>query len=1299
MKSNLRKTISFLLVFVQIIALFPLGMTTAKAENAANSEMPVLNETIVGTVQFQAFNFLGENTTGNGRNDYSDGKDYTSTFYYTDDYFASSAINEKADQTTMLWTDLDNMQLASCSAAFAFASFTSNIGNVLTNTEYSGRGSWENTEYSNKDSNVKSFLGQCKFEHVETFGLTEKPTIDSIGYTIAHKTITVWDEESKTNKDYTLIAVGVRGAGYDSEWANNVTIGNPNSSGHEMPGGRHWGFDDGAKTVCAEIQRYLSRNTITGEVKYWVTGFSRAAAVANLVAGYLTDGGSTYLTEQRNVFAYTWECPQAASTSENALNYKNIHNIINPMDAVPKVSPTQFGHQRLGVDYQMPYYGNMPNKGTTSADKALNKTYYERMQEILGTIATAKKSDGSVDPVITAVANFPYNNPVPIYTITGWKLISDAAGGNLGKNFGTEAVSSSDVTSRLKNVYMDQFIDSLIDVFLTSKAWSGGTGQGAKPTDNLSIFINQYQEDFRALLGYLLDYSGPAFLGMVDELMNAVGDQIGSISLTNWWNNTGFALAFARFYLFNSGKDTLISRSQDMAVTIVNNMTSDYPNSANGSGITRTRMNTALRNAVKLVINLYAQEKTAYGSQYFGTSLHFLNEILCTHLQETVLSWIMSLDSNHMNRSCRTVMVPRGSSAELHLYRPDYLTYDGDPEEDVVSTAPIVASWNNGEWSTKDDRISYTASGDYIFIRYPASMEIRTDITANNGFNLNQVAVDDYITTSETVNVSSGKSQFYSALPSSGSSDASGYRYITLDDTRTNANNQNSLLDAYGALTAGDTLHVIVNGTDQYNDPSAYTLIVDKAPKTVVAEYSMPTVLAENVSRDALPTGAEGFEWKNGSIVWTGGTATSSQSYESVYGSNYSFTEYELSGLSVTRSTSLDGLVNSIRTRQNVTVTPAANVYYDDGLQTEQVNAVSTVPDYKAKVEAAEANEIAGGGETQISFRFTGTRIDVYTNTNSDTGSVNALLLNADGTEIYKQDGQMFSKRINGKSTEDMYNVPVISFSGMDYGTYTLVLVTPPGKTTRIDGVRVYDDRVTQYLSVREVLIDPDNWVSDDTVSGAVYLDGGSNTTDIAAYKKDGPKGEVYLSSGNGIAFQIDDFNASASYRIGLSAVSGSPVRVQINREDPFWISTATHMFYDLHPTDSGEVVIRNLHEGILSVTDIEMTPPMRTSESKSITLSSSPQLMRFAMSLSASPDVPEVTPAPEETTVPEETPAPTEEPVVTPTPEPAPSPTPTPASETAPTPTNPSSDSSVMQLISSFVRSLFGGFSRLFRP
>lgn len=1277
MKSNLRKTISFLLVFVQIIALFPLGMTTAKAENAANSEMPVLNETIVGTVQFQAFNFLGENTTGNGRNDYSDGKDYTSTFYYTDDYFAPSAINEKADQTTMLWTDLDNMQLASCSAAFAFASFTSNIGNVLTNTEYSGRGSWENTEYSNKDSNVKSFLGQCKFEHVETFGLTEKPTIDSIGYTIAHKTIHVWDEVGKTNKDYTLIAVGVRGAGYDSEWANNVTIGNPNSSGHEMPGGRHWGFDDGAKTVCAEIQRYLSRNTITGEVKYWVTGFSRAAAVANLVAGYLTDGGSTYLTEQRNVFAYTWECPQAASTSENALNYKNIHNIINPMDAVPKVSPTQFGHQRLGIDYQMPYYGNMPNKGTTNSDKALNKSYYERMQTILGTIATAKKSDGSADPVVTAVANFPYNTTVPVYTITGTKLITDAAGGNLGKNFGTEAVSARDV--KIGDVYMDKFIDNLIDVFLTSKAWSGGTGQGASPTDNLSVFINDYQADFRALLGYLLDYSGPAFLGMVDELLDAVGDQIGSISLTNWWNNTGFALAFARFYLFNSGKDTLISRSQDMAVTIVNRMTSDYPDSANGSSITRTRMNTALRNAVKLVINLYAQEKTAYGSQYFGTSLHFLNEILCTHLQETVLSWIMSLDSNHMNRSCRTVMVPRGSSAELHLYRPDYLTYDGDPEEDVVSTAPIVASWNNGEWSTKDDRISYTASGDYIFIRYPASMEIRTDITANNGFNLNQVAVDDYITTSETVNVSSGKSQFYSALPSSGSSDASGYRYITLDDTRTNANNQNSLLDAYGALTAGDTLHVIVNGTDQYNDPSAYTLIVDKAPKTVVAEYSIPTVLAENVSRDALPTGAEGFEWKNGSIVWTGGTATSSQSYESVYGSNYNFMEYELSSLSEIRSTSLDGLVNSIRTRQNVTVTPAANVYYDDGLQTEQVNAVSTAPDYKAKVEAAEANEIAGGGETQISFRFTGTRIDVYTNTNSDTGSVNALLLNADGTEIYKQNGKMFSVRISGKSASDMYNVPVVSFSGMDYGTYTLVLVTPPGKTTRIDGVRVYDDRVTQYLSLRETLIDPEKWISDSTVSGAVYLDGGSTTTDIAAYKKDGPKGEVYLSSGNGIAFQIEDFSSSASYRIGLSAVSGSPVRVQLNSEDPFWISTATHMFYDLHPTDSGEVVIRNLQGGILSVTDIEMTPVIRTSAPKSIKLSVSPALMRFAASLSV-PAEPEETaePSPEVTE------------------EPTPDVTPEPTTESTPEPTSDIS-SMIQQLLSSFVSSLFGSISRLF--
>ena len=200
------------------------------------------------------------------------------------------------------------------------------------------------------------------------------------------------------------------------------------------------------------------------------TGFSRAGATANLVAGYVTDGAATtYHTRQQDVFGYTWECPKAAFKSENALNYKNIHNILNAMDAVPKVSPDAFEHQRLGVDFVMPYYGN-----TTSSQ---NTTYYTNMREVLKTIAVGaynyKGEDYTEDPLISVTdpSNYPYNRAMTIYTIKPTLLISDAIDGTLAENFGTASVSGSD--NKLgTNIYIDKFIDNLIDVFLITRAIS-----------------------------------------------------------------------------------------------------------------------------------------------------------------------------------------------------------------------------------------------------------------------------------------------------------------------------------------------------------------------------------------------------------------------------------------------------------------------------------------------------------------------------------------------------------------------------------------------------------------------------------------------------------------------------------------------------------------------------------------------------------------------------------------------------------------------------------------------------------
>lgn len=825
MKLHTKRGFAAILALIMVLTVVPLAMLFPLAEEKTETvyDGPALNETIVGTVKFQSFNFLGDNASG------SDGVDYTSTFYYTDDFFSPSAIHE-TDSTSLKWSDLttNELSLASTSFDLTVATYASNEKNVLEATSKS----WDNTDYSAKDKNARAMLETCGFSNIESFGTyNQAPTNDSIAYVIASKQITVWDEPTQSNKDFTLISVSVRGAGYGAEWASNVTIGD--LATNKIPAnGRHWGFDKAAKDVCSGIQTYLEKHNINSDAKYWITGFSRAGATANLVAGYVTDGAeSIYHTHQRDVYGFSWECPQGAATTENALNYKNLHNIINAMDAVPKVSPDKFDHQRLGVDYVMPYYGN--------TSKAENEAYYKEMYEVLKTIAVgAKNYKGEAyteDPLISVASpsNYPYNKPMTIYTITATQLISDALNDKLMDNFGTVAVTGSD--NKLgTNLYIDQFVDKLIDVFLVSGAWVGQIGASNTRTEmqNRTTFISSYQNDFRNVLGYLLDYSGPAFMGMVDDLVNAVGKQL---TLTNSATNIGVGLAFVNFYNYptstyvfptlgilndpwvgkiswrnRSRREVLIEEAQPVVKNVLRNMTNGF---TDPQGITQSQFEASMDNLVALVINLYADELSRYNSNYFGTTLHYMWQILSTHEQEVVMSWIKSLDPNHINRGYRTLTVPANTDVKLYEFR------EGLDEDPMGDELPIVAEYSDGKQvSSLDQRIYAEKQGDNLVIRYPASLTIRSDIETLDGQTIDNlsVAVADYQTKAATTDVSVGLEQYQTL------SNATRYTEITNATAKTNAAATNSEMQGEQiALGKNDTYQVLAKGTTTFDNSAA----------------------------------------------------------------------------------------------------------------------------------------------------------------------------------------------------------------------------------------------------------------------------------------------------------------------------------------------------------------------------------------------------------------------------------------------------------------------------------------------
>lgn len=156
-----------------------------------------------------------------------------------------------------------------------------------------------------------------------------KPTEDSIGYYIAHKQL----------DDCELIAISMRGWNYEKEWSSNLKVGTS---------GNHVGFDESAMIVYNKLKEYISASYSTNKLKLWINGYSRAGGVSNVLASKILSLGEISV-EQKDMFVYTFEAPRGL-TSENAIAYENVFNLVNAPDIVPKIAPAEYGLYRCGVD-------------------------------------------------------------------------------------------------------------------------------------------------------------------------------------------------------------------------------------------------------------------------------------------------------------------------------------------------------------------------------------------------------------------------------------------------------------------------------------------------------------------------------------------------------------------------------------------------------------------------------------------------------------------------------------------------------------------------------------------------------------------------------------------------------------------------------------------------------------------------------------------------------------------------------------------------------------------------------------
>ena len=325
-----------------------------------------------------------------------------------------------------------------------------------------------------------------------------------------------------------------------------------------------------------------------------------------------------------------------------------------------------------------------------------------------------------------------------------------------------------------------------------------------------------------------------------------------------------------------------------------------------------------------------------------------------------------------------------------------------------------------------------------------------------------------------------------------------------------------------------------------------------------------------------------------------------------------------------------------------VNVIPANNVYYEDDFTTStstgtvgiEYTGTWTVDGTSSGNIETPNTDVHGGwqngdladdekysdGSAHVlqsgataTFTFTGTGVDVYSRTNMTTGYVAAQLYKGEDTTAAALSQYLVVD--NKAESGDYYQIPTVSFTGLDHGTYTVkltVAATSDGRSTYyLDGIRVYnplsseqeadstvsgayDDEVgAVFTEVRDILIDNANINEDGTasLSGAVFLDKHKDNTEgtysVGEYEEYGPKNEVYLAKGQAVAIATGSLDKIS---IGLKAPEGGTEATVTNSVDisPIPISSASDLYYQVTANEQGFVVVQNTGDNLLAITKVK---------------------------------------------------------------------------------------------------------------
>lgn len=210
-----------------------------------------------------------------------------------------------------------------------------------------------------------------------------------------------------------------------------------------------------------------------------------------------------------------------------------------------------------------------------------------------------------------------------------------------------------------------------------------------------------------------------------------------------------------------------------------------------------------------------------------------------------------------------------------------------------------------------------------------------------------------------------------------------------------------------------------------------------------------------------------------------------------------------------------------------------------------------------------------------------------------------------------------------------LYQIPVIKSPKMPYDTYT-VTITPRYANAfnhmgddsydfYLDAIRVYNpaqesdaanevyvedgEGYPEYIEIRTRLLGQDGFdTTEDSVTGAVFIDGFGTSGGISDYSEYGPNNEVYLQKGQAVAFKLSNsaYATVDAVHLGVKAPTGGDASVTVTElngnSQTITTSSATEQYFDISDcttwTDSETkvLVISNPSDAMVSLTNLKIT-------------------------------------------------------------------------------------------------------------